>query len=170
MSETERRHRLDGLTPDNLLAFLALLGLLRSLEEAAPFWQPRVAWSVDAPPMRPVLSLAVGVERVIVVATAAAGLNRLAARHDFAPLKNLRFPQEAAAEKLRAAAAGDRYTADLWAALVSDAAVRERNKISGGGTDSLLPDVRPGSPALSGAVERRAAPADAWTADHAAAR
>ena len=130
MSETERRHRLDGLTPDNLLAFLALLGLLRSLEEAAPFWQPRVAWSVDAPPMRPVLSLAVGVERVIVVATAAAGLNRLAARHDFAPLKNLRFPQEAAAEKLRAAAAGDRYTADLWAALVSDAAVRERNKIS----------------------------------------
>ena len=128
MSTTEQRHRLDGLHPDNLLAFLALLGLLRSLEDAAPDWLPRVAWSVDAPPVRPVLSLAEGVEQATVVTTAAAGLNRLAERHDFAPLKNLRLPQEAAAEKLRAAAAGDRYTADLWAALVSDAAVRDRNK------------------------------------------
>ena len=62
--------------------------------------------------------------------TAAAGLNRLAERHDFASYKNLRLPQDAAAEKLRAAAVGDRYTADLWAALVSDATVRERNKIA----------------------------------------
>ena len=128
MNASEQRHRLDGLHPDNLLAFLALLGLLRSLEEAAPDWQPRVAWSVDAPPVRPVLSLAEGVERAAVVTTAAAGLNRLAERHDFKPYKNLRLPQEAAAEKLREAAEGDRYTADLWAALVSDAAVRERNK------------------------------------------
>ena len=29
-------YRLAGLEPDNLLAFLALLGLLRSLEEARP--------------------------------------------------------------------------------------------------------------------------------------
>ena len=36
-------HRLDGLEPDNLLAFLALLGLLRALEETdAPGWLPRV--------------------------------------------------------------------------------------------------------------------------------
>ena len=57
MSAGERQHRLDGLDSDNLLAFLALLGLLRSLQEAAPSWLPRVAWSVDAPPLRPVLSL-----------------------------------------------------------------------------------------------------------------
>ena len=64
MSTTGQRHRLDGLLhSDNLLAFLALLGLLRSLEDAAPAWLPRVAWSVDAPPVRPVLSLAEGVER-----------------------------------------------------------------------------------------------------------
>ena len=37
-------HELKGLEPDNLLAFLALLGLLRSLETAKPEWQPRVAW------------------------------------------------------------------------------------------------------------------------------
>lgn len=130
MSTTGQRHRLDGLHSDNLLAFLALLGLLRSLEDAAPAWLPRVAWSVDAPPVRPVLSLAEGVDRGTVVTTAAAGLNRLAERHDFASYKNLRLPQDAAAEKLRAAAVGDRYTADLWAALVSDATVRERNKIA----------------------------------------
>ena len=35
MSTDYRRHRLDGLEPGNLLAFLALLGLLRALEEAA---------------------------------------------------------------------------------------------------------------------------------------
>ena len=128
MSAAERQYRLDGLVPDNLLAFLALLGLLRSLEEAEPSWQPRVAWTVDAPPMRPLLTLARTTGRDEIVAAAAAGLNRLAERHDFAPHKNLRLLREDATERLRAAATGDRYTADLWAALVSDAAVRERNK------------------------------------------
>jgi hypothetical protein len=48
-------HRLDGLEPDNLLAFLSLLGLLRTLEtddrdrpdhEKA---RPRAAWDIDTP-------------------------------------------------------------------------------------------------------------------------
>ena len=56
MSTAERR-RLDGLDSGNLLAFLALLGLLRSLEEAEPSWLPRVAWAVEAPPVRPLLTL-----------------------------------------------------------------------------------------------------------------
>jgi hypothetical protein len=128
MSATGQRYRLDGLDPDNLLAFLSLLGLLRSLEEAAPAWRPRVAWSIAAPPTRPVLSLTEDVERAAVVTTAATGLNRLAELHDFASYRNLRLPQDVAAEKLRTAAVRDRYTADLWAALVSDATVRERNK------------------------------------------
>ena len=128
MSVDDRQHRLDGLGPDNLLAFLALLGLLRCLDEAEPSWLPRVAWSVDTPPIRPLLSLARAAARDEIVERTAAGLNRLAERHDFAAHKNLRLPRKAAAEKLRAAAESDRYTADLWAALVSDAAVRERNK------------------------------------------
>lgn len=37
-------HELSGLEPDNLLAFLALLGLLRALETAKPDWHPRVKW------------------------------------------------------------------------------------------------------------------------------
>lgn len=35
MIEALNRHRLEGLEPDNLLAFLALLGTLRSLEGAS---------------------------------------------------------------------------------------------------------------------------------------
>ena len=45
---TERlTYRLNGLEPDNLLAFLALLGLLRTLEHARPTWRTRVAWTVE---------------------------------------------------------------------------------------------------------------------------
>ena len=130
MSTDYRRHRLDGLEPGNLLAFLALLGLLRALEEAAPAWLPKVAWSVDEPPVRPVLSLSAPVSVATIAATAATGVTRLAGRHDFGALKDLRLSADDAAEQLRAAVrCGDSYTADLWAALVSDAAVRQRNKV-----------------------------------------
>ena len=50
MTTDYRPHRLDGLEPGNLLAFLALLGLLRAIEEAARAWLPMVAWFVDEPP------------------------------------------------------------------------------------------------------------------------
>jgi hypothetical protein len=43
-----RVHPLHGLEPDNLLAFLALLGLLRALEASQPQWQPRVDWAGDS--------------------------------------------------------------------------------------------------------------------------
>ena len=42
-------HELSGLEPDNLLAFLALLGLLRALETAKPDWHPRVKWHGSPP-------------------------------------------------------------------------------------------------------------------------
>ena len=49
-------HRLDGLEPDNLLAFLALLGLLRALELKNPEWRPRAYWDVERAPLRPILT------------------------------------------------------------------------------------------------------------------
>ena len=55
-------HRLDGLEHDNLLAFMALLGLLRALEGARPDWRARVSWTVDDPPLRPALRTPVGVD------------------------------------------------------------------------------------------------------------
>lgn len=121
-------HRLDGLEPDNLLAFLALLGLLRALEEVHTAWRPRIAWTVDEPPLRPVLTLSDTVTKEEVVSATESGLTRLAHRHEFDPFRDLKLSPAQASERLRAAARGDRYTADLWAALVSDAAVRERNK------------------------------------------
>ena len=129
MSADGRRHRLDGLEPGNLLAFLALLGLLRALEEAEPAWWPKVAWTVDEPPVRPELILSGAVSAGAIAATAADGVTRLAERHDFGALRDLRLSPEDAAEQLAAAVrSGDAYAAELWAALVSDAAVRERNK------------------------------------------
>ena len=121
-------HRLNGLEPDNLLAFLALLGLLRTLEEAHAGWRPRVRWTVDDPPVRPVLTLSDALSKETIAAAVASGLTELVRRHDFEPFRDLKLSPEEARARLRAAAHADRYTADLWAALASDAAVRERNK------------------------------------------
>ena len=62
------------------------------------------------------------------MAAVAEGLTDLANRHDFGQLRDLKLSPREATERLRVAVAKDRYTADLWAALTSDAAVRDRNK------------------------------------------
>lgn len=121
-------HRLVGLEPDNLLAFLALLGMLRTLEHVRPTWRPRVAWTVDTPPVRPTLAVVAQTTEDEVVAVVAEGLADLADRHDFGELKDLKLSPAETAERLCKAVAKDRYTSDLWAALVSDAAVRDKNK------------------------------------------
>ena len=121
-------HRLDGLEPDNLLAFMALLGLLRTLEEARPDWHPRVSWTVDKPPLRPRLHAAEEVAGDAIVEAAAEGLAALARHHDFGGLSDLRLLSDEAARKLRDVAGSDRYTADLWAALISNAATARDGK------------------------------------------
>ena len=125
-------HRLDGLEPDNLLAFMALLGLLRALDEAQPNWRTRVFWTVDEPPLRPALRTPKDVDANAVAEVAAEGLDLLARRHDFDGRKDLTLSPADAARSLQKAvgtAGRDGYVADLWAALVSDAAVsRDRKK------------------------------------------
>jgi len=74
-----RHHRLAGLEPDNLLAFMALLGLLRALEEARPAWRPRAFWDVATHPWRPVLTLGEGQTEAAVAKAAAEGVKRLGA-------------------------------------------------------------------------------------------
>ena len=123
-----RQHVLRGLEPNNLLAFLALLGLLRTLEAEHPSWLPRVAWTVDAPPLRPAMILSEPVTQEAVVANTGSGLETLALRHEFKPLKDLKLHPQDATGRLHHAARSDRYTADLWASLISDAAVREQDK------------------------------------------
>ena len=121
-------HRLDGLEPDNLLAFMALLGLLRTLEEARPDWRPRVSWTVDEPPLRPCLHVAEEVAGNALVEAVAEGLAALAPRHDFEGLPDLTLLPDEAIRRLQTAADSDRYTADLWAALVSNAAIAHDGK------------------------------------------
>ena len=121
-------HRLAGLEPDNLLAFLALLGMLRTLEHVRSAWRPRVAWTVDTLPVRPTLTVATRATEDEIIAAVSEGLAGLADRHDFNGLKKLELSPQEAADRLRTAVTRDRYTSDLWAALVSDAAIRDKNK------------------------------------------
>ena len=83
MTEISRRHRLEGLEPDNLLAFLALLGLLRALETARPHWYPRAAWDLDHPPLRPLLILSESEEVMAICEAAAEGATTLANDYSF---------------------------------------------------------------------------------------
>ncbi|HEY1244716.1 MAG TPA: hypothetical protein VGF29_07780 [Hyphomicrobiaceae bacterium] len=133
MTEPRREHRLDGLEPDNLLAFLALLGLLRALETARSDWRPRVTWDVEAPPPRPRLFLAQSQTQAAVCAAAAEGAAELA--HDYAfpesgeddaPRRDLDYAKGTARSLLRRAANGGsrRYT-DLLSALMCDAAGKD---------------------------------------------
>jgi hypothetical protein len=134
MSGRDARHRLEGLEPDNLLAFLALLGLLRALEAVREKWRPRAAWDLDAPPLRPILMLVEPAAPVAVCEAAAEGVAILAAAIDFGAASDLNLLPAAARELLWRFASGTaetarRYVADLRAALISDSALdRDRTK------------------------------------------
>ncbi len=116
-------HRLEGLEPDNLLAILALLGLLRALETARPAWRPRVRWSLDEPPLRPVLVLREKTEPATVAEAVAGGAAALAEAHQF-DRKLLQFTRDEAREFLQLSRENP-GRAELWAALISDGAVDE---------------------------------------------
>ncbi len=122
-------HALDGLQPDNLLAFLALLGLLRALETARPEWQARVAWR-DIPP-RVALCLARDADRDQVISEVGAGLRRLSEAYvSDGPLfdrPNLKYtPDEFRELALRERRGRER--AHLLAALASDGATSTREE------------------------------------------
>ncbi|MGH7097944.1 MAG: type I-G CRISPR-associated protein, Cas3-extension family [Stellaceae bacterium] len=132
MSEPARRHRLDGLEPDNLLAFLALLGLLRALEHRHPEWRPRAYWDIDRPPLRPVLMLSEPCEKRAIAEAAAKGIARLADLYTFpaesqgAAQTDLNYSDRFARCLLKKIAGQqNRDAADLWAALMCDQAARD---------------------------------------------
>ena len=130
-----RSYRLEGLEPDNLLAFLALLGLLRALDTAdrergqGNRMHARAAWDLDTPPLRPTLYISDRVAPDEMFSEADAGLEMLAASHDFDGRKDLNHTRRECRTMLNEAAmrAGPdaRDYADLLAALVTDAAVKE---------------------------------------------
>jgi hypothetical protein len=67
---------LKGLEADNLLAFVALLGLLRALETAQPAWESRVSW--HQPPWTARLHLAESVDEAGLAQAANAGIEEIA--------------------------------------------------------------------------------------------
>jgi hypothetical protein len=80
-----------GLEADNLLAFLATLGLLRSLETSHPDWLPRVSWR--GPPWKARLHLAQEANEAAVAAAAAEGVLRLVEQFDTDGRDNVNFKQ-----------------------------------------------------------------------------
>lgn len=131
-------HRLEGLEPDNLLAFLALLGLLRSLEAAdkerpeTDRLRPRVTWNIEVPPLRPMLVLTRPVTTEQVSEGAARGIEALATAHDFGGQKDLNHSREECRAELQREAESAcliaRERADLLAALMTDAAIKDDKK------------------------------------------
>lgn len=123
-----KSHRLDGFEPDNLLAFLALLGLLRALEAADRTLYPRAAWDLDQPPLRPRLFIANAVDPDVVAQLAAKGVQAVAKSHDFGGRKDLNQSRRESREILQQEALGacrnHRDRVDLLAALMSDAAIK----------------------------------------------
>lgn len=133
MSESITSLRLTGLESDNLLAFLALLGLLRSLE-ATPEGKklfPRACWKLDDSPLRPVLCLKTPTTREDVTEIAARGLATLALSHDFGERNqnDLNYPHKEARammeEAARTATVSNRVRTDLLSSLMNDAATKE---------------------------------------------
>lgn len=125
MSAAER-HRLIGLEPDNLLAFLVLLGLLRALDTVRPEWRARACWDADTPPLRPllVLSSAQTQEAVALATTEGAGVLAKAHRFD---RSDLNYPAEQARGLLMEAEESVR--AELLDALMSDGATRDDGSV-----------------------------------------
>jgi hypothetical protein len=121
-----REHRLEGLEPDNLLAFLALLGLLRALEAAG--LRPRAHWA--GLPLRPVLSLPEAMTQEEVAERAAEGCLALAKDHDVDGEKDLTFDAVRARSLLEAGMAPEaRGRAALYGALFSDGALKEDGRV-----------------------------------------
>lgn len=132
-------HRLDGLEPDNLLAFLALLGLLRALEcedreRPGDKLLPRIAWDMDTPPLRPVLLLARDATQEEVAERTAKGVERLARAHSFDGRKDLNYSRDECrailGKEAQAARCDARERVDLLAALTSDGAIKDDKRQS----------------------------------------
>jgi len=130
MTET---HRLNGLEPDNLLAFLALLGTLRAIEARRPDWRPRAHWDIDVAPTRPVLTLSEPATAGEVSEMVAHGCDALAQDYDFGEWKAPNMPQKDARHLLLQAGPGagpeKRGRADVLAALMSDGATKDDGSV-----------------------------------------
>lgn len=114
-------HELRGLEPDNLLAFLALLGLLRALAKSRPKWKSKVYW--EGKPPRVMLALSSdNVTRHDIIEGVERGICELGTAYEF-DRANITFTDQEF-RKLADSARGNRERAVLIAALASDGALK----------------------------------------------
>ena len=94
--------------------------------------RPRIAWDLNTPPLRPMLIVARPITQDEVSESAASGLVALAAAHDFGDRKDLNHSREECRTQLhqeaQSACVTARERADLLAALMSDAAIKDDKK------------------------------------------
>jgi hypothetical protein len=128
-------HRLSGLEPDNMLALLVILGLLRALDLEKPSWGCRVHWDCERSPIRPVLSLREAVTEPEISAQVAAGCQRLAADYTAPSEPQFEIPrlsaEDARRQFLAVVGAGPeaRARADLLASLYSDGVLSDKGAV-----------------------------------------
>ena len=126
-----REHVLLGLEPDNLLAFLALLGFHRALDQAAPDWNARTYWAGG--PLRPRLVLSKDVSRAEVLDAAGRGCGALAEAHSFRVHKDIDYTGVEARRELgdacRTSSQNGSLRMDMLTALMNDKAVKDDGKV-----------------------------------------
>lgn len=115
-------HALPGLETDNLLGFLALLGLLRANERERPEWFPRAHFV--GTPLRTQLTLAQETTWEQIATIAAAGCIAYARYFDFGDFKDLTF-NRGTARILLQKSLRDTDAASIMSALCSDGAARD---------------------------------------------
>jgi len=110
-------YELKGFEPDNLLAFLALLGLLRALDIGQPKWRARAFWR--SVPLTAILQIEPEVSATTMIDAVHDGIRALGTKYEF-DRKDLKF----SADDYRAivtTAGSDRDRLGLLAAMASDA-------------------------------------------------
>jgi hypothetical protein len=117
---------LPGIEPDNLLAFLALLGLLRALECTHAEWQARIVWG--GPPWKASLETTKPLRQREVAAAAHEGLRRLAPAFRIgAAIERDWTIADFRAIGFELVSNGDREATDFLAALASDGYLERRS-------------------------------------------
>ena len=91
MSEKSSIHLLSGLEADNLLAFLALLGLLRVINTARPEWQASVYWA--GMPLAARLTVKDTVDRSMLLLSVIEGVATLTPAYGFDENKDIVYSQ-----------------------------------------------------------------------------
>jgi len=106
---------LAGIEVDNLLGFLALLGLLRALEHAQPGWEPKASWV--GPPWRARLHVAAKVDQAAIADAASSGILAIADKLEVDGRKNVDFADRAELREYALAQRKEQVGAALVASL-----------------------------------------------------